>query len=79
MWVPQNRWFLMEHPIKMDDLEVPTFQETPISYHIISYHIISYHIISYHTVSYHVDTFLRLFGHVQSKWLNYKCHGSTTN
>ena len=29
--VPQNAWFLMEHPIKMDDLEVPLFSETPLS------------------------------------------------
>ena len=30
--VPQNGWSIMEHPIRMDDLEVPLFLETPIQY-----------------------------------------------
>ena len=28
--VPPNGWLIMENPIKMDDLRVPLFLETPI-------------------------------------------------
>lgn len=29
MWVPQNGWFIWANPIKMVDLGLPPFMETP--------------------------------------------------
>ena len=44
--VPQNRRFVIENPIKMDDLGVPLFSETPIYVYIECFFFIDLYIHS---------------------------------
>jgi hypothetical protein len=47
MEVSQNGWFVIDNPIKLDDLEVPPFQEIP-NYIYIYFNIYIYHVKSHH-------------------------------
>ena len=47
--VPQNGWLIMENPIKMDDLVVPLFLETPIYIYYICLYIHTYVCVSLQT------------------------------
>ena len=53
--VPQNGWFKKEHPIKIDDLGVPLFLETPIYIYRYRYRNIwsgwTWRFLGYHPVS----------------------------
>ena len=41
MTINHNGWFIMENPIKMDDLGIPLFLETPICFFSIIYDLFS--------------------------------------